>query len=135
MQGGRRLSLFRPAEEVAEIRRVEVELGRTLSMAEVQFVEKQLKRNSILKIQVNLRSEEQKSRLTTLQKNIQHAKEREMKDCDPHLLIEKNPAKTPAQRMVVARAKRSEEEVDRDREAERLRKAAARAKRSEAANI
>jgi hypothetical protein len=130
-QGGRQPSLFTPADEREEIRRVETEMGRQLSPGELRFVQNQQARNNIMKIQVNLRSDEQKARLTTLQNNIKNYKEREMTECDPRLIIEKRPAKTGAQRMAVAQDKMSEEEVARDRERRRLRWAVAQAEMPE----
>ena len=126
-----------PAGQRDEIQRVENEMGRRLSPDELQFVQNQLTRNTILKIQVNQRSGEQKANLTTLQRNIQHAKERDMKGCDPHLLIGKSPAKTAAQRREATRvrlaapdqreAARGRMAAPAQREAGRVRKVVARA--------
>jgi NADH dehydrogenase/NADH:ubiquinone oxidoreductase subunit G len=126
-----------PAGQRDEIQRVENEMGRRLSPDELQFVQNQLTRNTILKIQVNQRSEEQKATLKTLQRNIQHAKERDMKGCDPHLLIGKSPAKTAAQRREATRvrlaapdqreAARGRMAAPDQREATRVRKVVARA--------
>ena len=70
-------------------------MGRQLTEEEHEFVDAQLEKNRILAIQSAKRSAEQSTRLKKLKNFIEHARKKLQ---DPLLIIEKPPAKTPAQR-------------------------------------
>ena len=70
-------------------------MGRQLTEEENEFVDAQLEKNRILAIQSAKRSAEQSTRLKKLKNFIEHARKKLQ---DPLLIIEKPPAKTPAQR-------------------------------------
>ena len=78
-----------------EFQRVEADMGRQLTEEEHEFVDAQLEKNRILAIQSAKRSAEQSTRLKKLKNFIEHARKKLQ---DPLLIIEKPPAKTPAQR-------------------------------------
>ena len=84
-----------PPPSPQEFQRVEADMGRQLTEEENKFVDAQLEKNRILAIQSAKRSAEQSTRLKKLKNFIEHARKKLQ---DPRLIIEKPPAKTPAQR-------------------------------------
>ena len=131
---GAKLLLHHPSPQVAELQRVERELGRQLSKEEHEFVDAQLQMRGIQSIKAAKRSDEQSTRLRKLQNFINHAKKRLQ---DPLFIIKKVPAQTPAQRREAARVRMAtpeQKEADRvrlgtpeQREAARVRMVVARA--------
>ena len=105
---------------------VTTRLGRQLSPAELDFVKAQLESHTLMKVKPSLRSEEEKAKLKFLLKKINNKKTREFRDCW-QLLIEKNPPKTNTQKWQERRERLSEEQVRRDREANRVVKVSSRA--------
>ncbi len=73
---GAKLLLHHPSPQVAELQRVERELGRQLSKEEHEFVDAQLQMRGIQSIKAANRSDEQSMRLKKLQNFINHAKKR-----------------------------------------------------------
>ena len=131
---GAKLLLHHPSPQVAELQRVERELGRQLTKEEHEFVDAQLQMRGIQSIKAANRSDEQSMRLKKLQNFINHAKKRLQ---DPLFIIKKVPAQTPAQRREAARVRMAtpeQKEADRvrlgtpeQREAARVRMVVARA--------
>ena len=131
---GAKLLLHHPSPQVAELQRVERELGRQLSKEEHEFVDAQLQMRGIQSIKAANRSDEQSMRFRKLQNFINHAKKRLQ---DPLFIIKKVPAQTPAQRREAARVRMAtpeQKEADRvrlgtpeQREAARVRMVVARA--------
>ena len=112
---GAKLLLHHPSPQVAELQRVERELGRQLSKEEHEFVDAQLQMRGIQSIKAANRSDEQSMRLKKLQNFINHAKKRLQ---DPLLIIKKVPAQTPAQRREADRVRMATPE---QKEADRVR--------------
>ena len=131
---GAKLLLHHPSPQVAELQRVERELGRQLTKEEHEFVDAQLQMRGIQSIKAANRSDEQSMRFRKLQNFINHAKKRLQ---DPLFIIKKVPAQTPAQRREAARVRMAtpeQKEADRvrlgtpeQREAARVRMVVARA--------
>ena len=131
---GAKLLPHHPSPQVAELQRVERELGRQLSKEEHEFVDAQLQMRGIQSIKAANRSDEQSMRFRKLQNFINHAKKRLQ---DPLFIIKKVPAQTPAQRREAARVRMAtpeQKEADRvrlgtleQREAARVRMVVARA--------
>ena len=92
---GAKLLPHHPSPQVAELQRVERELGRQLTKEEHEFVDAQLQMRGIQSIKAANRSDEQSMRLKKLQNFINHAKKRLQ---DPLFIIKKVPAQTTAQR-------------------------------------
>ena len=114
---GAKLLLHHPSPQVAELQRVERELGRQLSKEEHEFVDAQLQMRGIQSIKAANRSDEQSMRLKKLQNFINHAKKRLQ---DPLFIIKKVPAQTTAQRREADRVRLGTPE---QREAARVRMA------------
>ena len=118
---GAKLLLHHPSPQVAELQRVERELGRQLSKEEHEFVDAQLQMRGIQSIKAANISDEQSMRLKKLQNFINHAKKRLQ---DPLFIIKKVPAQTTAQRREADRVRLGTPE---QREAARVRMVVARA--------
>ena len=114
---GAKLLLHHPSPQVAELQRVERELGRQLTKEEHEFVDAQLQMRGIQSIKAANRSDEQSMRLKKLQNFINHAKKRLQ---DPLFIIKKVPAQTTAQRREADRVRLGTPE---QREAARVRMA------------
>ena len=114
---GAKLLLHHPSPQVAELQRVERELGRQLSKEEHEFVDAQLQMRGIQSIKAANRSDEQSMRFRKLQNFINHAKKRLQ---DPLFIIKKVPAQTTAQRREADRVRLGTPE---QREAARVRMA------------
>lgn len=95
---------------ITAVSKAEAMLGRQLETGEQQFLKEQLKLHAILRVECNLRSEKEKERLKVLQIHIRDTKKRKYNN--PHLNIQKMPAKTGINRTKKWRGKKEKDEVE-----------------------
>ena len=95
---------------ITAVGKAEAMLGRQLETGKQQFLKEQLELHAILRVECNLRSEKEKERLKVLQIHIRNTKKRKYNN--PHLNIQKMPAKTGINRTKKWRGKHEEDEVE-----------------------
>ena len=97
-------------ETITALSKAETMLGRQLETVEKQLIKEQLELHAILRVECNLRSEKEKERLKVLQIHIRNTKKRKYNN--PHLNIQKMPAKTGINRTKKWRGKKEKDEVE-----------------------